>query len=578
MFIIRRRQDQIRLLQEKHQEDDKQCLKDLHLTNPRDDKQRIQDIKGGLLKDSYRWVLDHADFRQWRDDPQSRLLWIKGDPGKGKTMLLCGIIDELEKESANRLSYFFCQATDARRNSATAVLRGLIYNLAHQYPPLIWYVRDKYDDAGKELFNDGNAWLALSGILTTILNESSLEDDIIIIDALDECDIDRLQLLDFIAKSSSSRVKWIVSSRNWPDAEERKLDKTIQYTRIILESNEDSVSSAVHTYIRYKVDQLALDKKYDDETRDAVQHHLISNANGTFLWVALACQELADSKVQKQHTLAKLKSFPPGLDSLYKKMMECICGSDNAALCKQILAIASVVYRPIDLKELRVLIESPEDFDDDDLEEIIESCSPFLTLRHGVIYFVHQSAKDFLLNKALDQILPFGIAHQHRAVFSRSLEALSGTLRRDIYSLRIPGFPIDQVSPPNPDPLASTRYSCVYWVDHLGDSDPVERMRDLQDGSVVHAFLKRKYLYWLEAVGLMRSMQEGVLAMRKLEALVVSSRDFIHILQRRPDIFIEKYEIPTTDRTTSRRAPVYSFSPAGDRDCSVAGLRISTCV
>ncbi|CAH0055285.1 unnamed protein product [Clonostachys solani] len=45
---------------------------------------------------------------RFRDDLQSWLLWIKGDPGKGKTMLLCGIIDELEKGTNSLLSYFFC--------------------------------------------------------------------------------------------------------------------------------------------------------------------------------------------------------------------------------------------------------------------------------------------------------------------------------------------------------------------------------------------------------------------------------------------------------------------------------------
>lgn len=104
-------QDQTKQQEMRHQDDKgKQCLKDLHVTDPRDDKKRIQDGKGGLLKGSYRWILDHADFQRFCDDPQSRLLWIKGDPGKGKTMLLCGIIDELKKEPANRLSYFFCQA------------------------------------------------------------------------------------------------------------------------------------------------------------------------------------------------------------------------------------------------------------------------------------------------------------------------------------------------------------------------------------------------------------------------------------------------------------------------------------
>lgn len=112
------------------------CLKDLRLTDPRYDKERIKDTKGGLLESAYKWILDHPDFRRWRDDDQSRLLWIKGDPGKGKTMLLMGIVEELERLPAQTkqteistsqtaaLSYFFLQGTDSNLNSAIAVLRG----------------------------------------------------------------------------------------------------------------------------------------------------------------------------------------------------------------------------------------------------------------------------------------------------------------------------------------------------------------------------------------------------------------------------------------------------------------------
>jgi hypothetical protein len=40
------------------------CVQDLHLTDPRDDKKRIEDTKGGLLKDSYRWILENSDFQR----------------------------------------------------------------------------------------------------------------------------------------------------------------------------------------------------------------------------------------------------------------------------------------------------------------------------------------------------------------------------------------------------------------------------------------------------------------------------------------------------------------------------------
>lgn len=161
------------LLQDK---EDKECVQHLRLTDPRDDKTRIEQTKGGLLQDSYCWILENADFRQWHKDRQRRLLWIKGDPGKGKTMLLCGIIDELKKPAAHTclLSFFFCQATDARINNATAILRGLIYLLVDQQPSLISHVRKKYDHARKALFEDTNAWVALSKIFTNILQDPCL--------------------------------------------------------------------------------------------------------------------------------------------------------------------------------------------------------------------------------------------------------------------------------------------------------------------------------------------------------------------------------------------------------------------
>jgi hypothetical protein len=53
---------------------DQECIQHLRLTDPRDDKKRIEETKGGLLEDSYRWILENSDFQQWRNDQQSRLL------------------------------------------------------------------------------------------------------------------------------------------------------------------------------------------------------------------------------------------------------------------------------------------------------------------------------------------------------------------------------------------------------------------------------------------------------------------------------------------------------------------------
>jgi hypothetical protein len=500
------------------------CLRDIHQTDPRNDKKRIEDTKGGLLADSYRWVLANPTFQQWQQRSDSRLLWVKGDPGKGKTMLLCGIINELHNSMPRSalLSYFFCQATDPRINSATAVLRGLLYMLIHQQPSLVSHVCKKHDHAGKVLFEDVNAWVALTEIFTDVLQDPQLRSTYLVVDALDECVTELPKLLHFIAKqsSASSRVKWIVSSRNWPEIEEQ-LEQAGHKARLSLELNAESVSAAVGVFIQHKVAQLAQQKNYDQQMQDTVLERLTANADGTFLWVALVCQELRATA--RRNVLKKLDTFPPGLKALYERMMQQISVSDDATLCKQVLASAALVYRPITLQELVALAEPLEDLAGEaEVREIIGLCGSFLTLREDTVYFVHQSAKDFLFASAYNEVFPHGAGAFHHVIFSRSLTILSNTLHRDMYSLGALGVAIEDVQPPEPDPLAASRYSCVYWIDHLYDSKPelwADSVGDLEVAGAVDEFLRKKYLYWLEALSLCRSMSEGVISMARLSSL-----------------------------------------------------------
>ncbi|OAL42607.1 HET-domain-containing protein [Pyrenochaeta sp. DS3sAY3a] len=510
-----------RLMDEIHKLE--RCVQDIRQTDPRDDKKRIEETKGGLLADSYRWVFDNTIFRQWQQSPHDRLLWIKGDPGKGKTMLLCGVIDELQSSMPKTalLSYFFCQATDSRIDNATAVLRGLLYMLVRQQPSLVSHVRKRHDHAGKALFEGPNAWTTLTEIFVDVLQDPNLSATYLIIDALDECVTDLPKLLEFVAQQSSTsdRVKWIVSSRNWPEIE-AQLELAGHKVKLSLELNAESVAAAVAVFIQRKVDLLAQEKQYKRETRDAVLQHLTSNAHDTFLWVALVCQNL--KATANRHVLKKIASFPPGLDALYKQMMLKMSESDDAETCRCVLATAAVLYRPVTISELIALVEQLEGVSDD-AREIISLCGSFLTLREDTVYFVHQSAKDFLLATALDEIFPDGTEDTHRVIFSKSLAVLSSTLHRDMYGLKELGIPIENAEPADPDPLATSRYSCVYWVDHLYDSKPAswaDSASGLQVAGVVDEFLRKKYLYWLEGLSLSKSIAKGVVSMAKLRHLV----------------------------------------------------------
>ncbi|KAI1330214.1 NACHT domain-containing protein [Xylariaceae sp. FL0255] len=545
------------------------CLADLRVTDPRHDKERVQHTKGGLLSDCYTWVLDNHEFRQWRDDGDRRLLWVKGDPGKGKTMLLCGIIDELERAAAGRLlSYFFCQATDDRINNATAVLRGLIYMLLHQHASLVSHIKKKYDTAGGALFEGVNAWYALTEIFTNMLRDPELREQnvYLVVDALDECTTDLRQLLDLITDTSqSTRAKWLVSSRNWPQIEEQ-LRGVAQ--RLSLELNAESVSAAIDSYITYKVCRLGELKRYKESTADEVRRYLSSNADGTFLWVALVCQELKSTR--RGNALEKVKSFPPGLDALYERMMQQILTLEDAELCTQVLALVTTTYRPPSLAESAMLIEKRYEVLDDikSLQEIIGLCGSFLTIRENIVYFVHQSAKDFLKKKQSALLFPEGQAAIHGRIFSRSVQAMYQTLKRDIYGLHKPGFPIEKVTRPSPDPLEMVEYACIYWVNHLMDaSKGPGNDNNVQDGGVADRFLQSMCLYWIESLSLLRSLSEGMLALESL----------VHYLQERPGVsrlqglvvdasrLLQSFRSAIESRPLQTYASVLVFSPIQSR-------------
>ncbi|KAL2886900.1 Vegetative incompatibility protein HET-E-1 [Ceratocystis lukuohia] len=510
-----------------HNDKDKQCLSELYVADPATDKKDIETKKGGLLKDSYQWILKHKSFQEFLDGSESSILWIKGDPGKGKTMLLCGIIDELEPNNSASLSYFFCQATNDRVNSAISVLRGLIYHLAYRNPHLTKYVRKKYDYK-EGAFKNADAWYDLCEVLTNMLNDPSLKNAILIVDALDECIKDQKQLLKFITEPSPA--KWIVSSRNWPDVEEI-LNLANGKVKIHLEINQNSVSAAVDSYIDSKVDQLAQEKNYGKDMKSAVLQHLRSNAHGTFLWVSLVCQEL--SSCRRWHTPETLQSFPAGLNALYERMVKQIFDSSDAETCRNIIAQVFVAYRPLTLEELYVLVESLENVDRQELEELVALCGSFLTIHNNAISFVHQSAKDYLLEKASGRIMPAGIPDQHKTVFKRSLEILHKGLQRDVYNLKAPGCLIDEVKTPQPDPLAAIRYSCFFWVDHLNDSSK----NDMGcESETILVFLKERYLHWLEALSLLRDISAAGRGMERLkicsETPSQELEDFIKDAQR----------------------------------------------
>ncbi|OBT38534.1 hypothetical protein VE00_11057 [Pseudogymnoascus sp. WSF 3629] len=245
-----------------------ECLNNLQVTDPEFDMARIEHSKDPLLKECYEWILQDRLLQKWQDGDTYPLLCINGDPGKGKTMLMIALVRELSMNlpgSSPTVTFFFCQSTDIRLNNAIAILRGLIWKLAMNQPRLARIFHEKYN-SDKSLLDGPNAVFALFSTLKLMLNECP--GTTILIDALDECDSGqgRNQLLDLITKdaSSSSKSKWLLSSRNNQDI--KQLLKA-ESQMLSLELNDEHISQAVNAFIQQKTSELATKKGYNQKPR-----------------------------------------------------------------------------------------------------------------------------------------------------------------------------------------------------------------------------------------------------------------------------------------------------------------------
>nr|WOD45877.1 hypothetical protein [Trichoderma atroviride] len=512
---------------------DNTYLHDLSITDPRLDKKRILDTKGPLLRDSYRWIFDHQDYKQWLD-AQSGILWIKGDPGKGKTMLLCGIIESLEEngEVENEMAYFFCQATDSRINAAAAILGGLTFYLARRNTSLLSYVRERHLSPGKPIFDGPNGWVAICDIFEAIIQDSKWSHLVLVVDALDECITDRDSFLRLVVRTSS-KVKWLLSSRNLEDIERRLLSKeSVNPLSLELKANAESVSQAVHSYIDHCVADMEIiqeDKELEKKVRDILQR----KADDTFLWAALAIKRLQGA--MKWEVLRILDQMPEGLQSLYQLMMDQIRDhpSQRRDLCTKLLSIVTTAYRPLHLGELSSLWQTEAECPQgqEDVRKVAQLCGSFLTVKDDTIYFIHQSAKDFVLQQSSQA----GIRRMHFFIFNSSLDVMSHKLHRNIYGLESSSTEINEISTPCPDPLAYLRYQCIFWIDHLLAASEEDKADAIQDNSSLYLFFANVYLYWLEAISLLQAMNHAIEAIHKLKLSVLADRRLVSVAMQNVD-------------------------------------------
>ncbi|KAK4031151.1 hypothetical protein C8A01DRAFT_21596, partial [Parachaetomium inaequale] len=167
--------------------------------------------------------------------------------------------------------------------------------------------------------------------------------------------------------------------------------------------------------------------RHDPFLQDHVRQVLRQKADGTFLWVALVLQELGQAKPWAMRRV--VDDIPKGLDELYGRMIEQLqqLREEDREYCQLVLATATLACRPLRLPELGAVSGLPGEISGEAewMQQIVTMSGSLLTVRDETVYFVHQSAKEYLIGKAASIIIPCGPAAAHWSIFQRSLDARS---------------------------------------------------------------------------------------------------------------------------------------------------------
>jgi ankyrin repeat protein len=448
----------------------KACLDALLLTDPVIDRRKLKRTKGKRVAGTCEWIEENKLYRSWLES-ETHLLWISGGPGKGKTMLSIYLTKELkkfvkEKPNANLL-FYFCINEDKNRNTAVAILRGLLYQIIKQRPSLTkhaWPYLDSPDRARATLECFDTLWL----IFKTTVGDPELGIIFCVLDGLDECDkTSARDLLTHVvnltgSQSTEGRLKLIVVSRDIIGLQ--------GFARVKLDpDNDERVTRDIERFISVGIEKLSTVSGFDS-IRSFVQNTLLRKSEGTFLWVGFIINELSPEMTCTE-ILETMENFPKGLNPIYRRILLHIQPKkrEPSAL---ILRWVTMAIRPLLLQELQELqrlakaVSTPRNAlisSDQAFREQLALCGPFLKIHEDGVSLIHQSARDYLLQKEpySDPVLEeFRIkpdeAHLELAQYCLDYIERSD-LQRDV--LHVNDQSLRQESP-----LLS--YAVVHWPEH----------------------------------------------------------------------------------------------------------------
>jgi len=238
--------------------------------------------------------LENNTYRSWLTAPHSKLLWLSGGPGKGKSMISVFLTEQLANAACQSkrtiLAYYFCENKDHKRNTAVAILRGLILQLLRQQRDLFRCIIPNFQIRGERLFTSDTALQALWKIFVNMLLRLKEHRIFCVLDGLDECEEKSLEIFlrnisQLLSKANNPSIgvfKLVAASR---DNQECIRQQFSAFDRLDLDSEglQNELSNDIEKYIYFKSQELFNRKCYSEDFRNTVERALLNGADGTFL-------------------------------------------------------------------------------------------------------------------------------------------------------------------------------------------------------------------------------------------------------------------------------------------------------
>ncbi|RKK66491.1 hypothetical protein BFJ69_g15355 [Fusarium oxysporum] len=384
-------------------------------------KERVEErVEGTCL-----WFLKHEHFQEWLKQDSGPLL-VTADPGCGKSVLAKYLIDHGLPQSTT-ICYFFFKDQD--QNTIRQALCALLHQLFSLKPSLIEHAMPQFRQDGQGLVN---STVSLWKVLRNAIDDAQTGPVIIVLDALDECAesefADLMRNVESQFRSNQSgygKLKYLLTCRPYEQivSKFRGLLDAFPNVRIPGEEESETITQEVNYVITCRVNQLAMKKRLSTQIKSHLEKRLQETTHRTYLWVHLVFDYLGNEvfKMTPKGVESAIAILPRSINEAYDQILS---KSKEDPMVRKALSIILAASRPLTLSEMNVAVnidytsQRIHDLDledDEDFKTRLRSwCGLFVSIHQGNIYFIHQTAREFLLaNLASPTTVSSGLRWHH---------------------------------------------------------------------------------------------------------------------------------------------------------------------